>query len=53
MDHSFQRKTIPSFLHIDVITLDAREEIYEVAGKAGDIGLDGTSEIGNKEDGRT
>ena len=38
-------ETIPSFPHIENITLSASEEIYEVIGRANDLGLDGLVDV--------
>ena len=45
--HSSEQ-SISSLSHIEGTTLGAGQEIYEVAGKASDIGLDGISEVGDR-----
>ena len=41
-------KTIFSFTHIEVITLGVGEELDEVAGGAGGMGVDGIGEVGDR-----
>ena len=45
-------KTNHSFSHIEGISLDAGEEIYEFAGRAGDMGLGEICELGDRTDER-
>ena len=41
-------QTISSLAHIEGITLSAGEEVDEVAGRAGGMGVDGIGEVGDR-----
>ena len=41
-------QTISSLAHIEGITLSASEEVNEVAGGAGGMGVDGIGEVGDR-----
>ena len=41
-------QTIFSLAHVEGITLGAGEEVHEVAGEAGGMGVDGIGEVGDR-----